>query len=579
MRTALPLLFVSLVATLLPRAVPADPPTALGPDADTVAADEQALQRVKLPADGPALLDYFRKRTLPQADPARLETLVRRLGDDEFSEREKAHAELLTLGASALPGLRRLEADWDAETRRRVLDLRGRIEEKADPAVQAATARLIAHGKPAGAADVLLAYLPFAADDSVADEICKALGAVAVRGGEVEAVVTRALKDKQAIKRAAAGEALLRARGVKAVADVRPLLKDTDPRVRLRVALSLVPLHQEKEASRAAVTALVDVLAELPAEQLWAAEDVLVRLAGEQAPSVSLGGDEAERKQARRVWNEWWQKNKDRIDLANLDKTEPFLGRTLLVMQGNRGVVGRRLVRLNGEVQELDPHKKVLWKFSVENTYPVDARIVGPDRVLLAEYNGRRVTERDFKGNIIWSHQINGNPISAQRLPGGNTFIVSPNRLVEVDRKGAEVFAWDRPPHDIIRGFKTRRGEVIVITNQGNLTRLDGKTRKEIKSFVVGHVGNLFGSIDVLPNGHILVPQFNTNRVAEFDVNGKEVWHAAVNLPCGVMRLPNGHILVSSLNTRRAVELDRSGREVWSYQTENMQQLFQARRR
>src|SRR5437660_7678512 len=148
---------------------------------DTTAEDIKTLRDVGLSADGPALLEYFRKRTYREADPKRLDILIRDLGDEDFPVREKAYAELTQLGTSALVAVKQAaENAKDTETRRRALDLKTRIEAKQEPAIQIATARMITRLKPAGAAEVLLNYLPFAADRSVTDELCKALAAVAV---------------------------------------------------------------------------------------------------------------------------------------------------------------------------------------------------------------------------------------------------------------------------------------------------------------------------------------------------------------------------------------------------------------
>src|SRR5947209_9212926 len=57
MRSSLPVLSALLLTALLATRALSDPPAG---DADTtaVAADEQVLAKVKLPTDGPALLDY-----------------------------------------------------------------------------------------------------------------------------------------------------------------------------------------------------------------------------------------------------------------------------------------------------------------------------------------------------------------------------------------------------------------------------------------------------------------------------------------------------------------------------------------
>ena len=53
------------------------------PDPEVVFA-EQTLKGGAVPTDGPALLRFFRERTLTPAERSRLTDAVRRLGDDEF---------------------------------------------------------------------------------------------------------------------------------------------------------------------------------------------------------------------------------------------------------------------------------------------------------------------------------------------------------------------------------------------------------------------------------------------------------------------------------------------------------------
>lgn len=579
MRSAKPFLaatfFLVLVqGPLLAQDAPAkdDKPAAREEEPDTTPEDQKLLREMGLGTDGPALLEYFKKRTFKEADPKKVETLIKQLGHEEFAVREKAFAELTALGSSALVGLKQAEDNPDTEVKRRAAELRQSIEAKAEPQVQAATARLIAKVKPDGAAEVLLAYLPFAADQAVIDEIAKALAGVAVRDGKAAPAVVQALADKHPLKRGAAAEALARAKAKDQLPSVRGLLKDADPAVRLRASLALVTFHKAADA----VPVLIETLAHLPPEQLWSAEELLVRLAGDQTPSVSLGTNEISRKEAQKAWAGWYEKHKKGLDLARLDAPQTLLGYTLMVQQGLRAINGRRV---QGEVLEIKAGAKegeVRWRFEVP-TYPVDAQVVGQDRVLVAEYQGGRVTERDFKGNVVWEKAVGGNPIGVQRLPNGNTFVVMQNRLVEIDRQGKEVFTLQRQNHDIFRARKLRNGEVVFVTNQGQLTRMEGKTQREIKTFHVGNIPVLFGSIDVLPGGGVLVPQFHNNQVTEYDANGKEVARFPLQFPNSAQRLPNGNTLVASQNARRVVEFDRTGREVWSYTTDGM--VFNARRR
>ena len=72
--------------------------------------------------------------------------------------------------------------------------------------------------------------------------------------------------------------------------------------------------------------------------------------------------------------------------------------------------------------------------------------MLGATRVLVAEYQGGRVTERDTKGDVKWEYACGGNPFAVQRLPNGNTFIAMQGRLIEVDRNKNEVWSYPAPP-------------------------------------------------------------------------------------------------------------------------------------
>jgi outer membrane protein assembly factor BamB len=533
--------------------LPAQTPAA-NKEPDFTADDQKTLRAVGLALDGPALLDYFRKHTFKEADPKKVAELIKELANDEFAVREKAHTELLALGSGALVGLKEAEKSTVTEAGRRAAELRHAIEAKAEPNIQVACARQIARLKPAGAAEVLLAYLPFA-DPSVMDDLGRALAAVGVKDGQADPALVKALDDRLSLKRGVAGQALAPTAGQQAA--VRKLLKDADASVRLRVALALV-YARDKEA----LPALIDVLADLPSEQLWPAEEALVRLAGEKGPGVSLGTTEVTRKACRDAWARWLDQNKAKVDLAKLTSGDPYLGYTLLVHQ--KIVFGRGT---SGEIVELDGARKPRWQFDV-TTYPVDVQMVGSGRVLVTEFHGNRVSERDLKGDVKWQQQVSGNPISAQRLANGNTFVVTQNRLAEYNRKGEEVFSYQGP--FMYRARKAANGDIVFISNTGQLTRLNSRTKQEIKSFNIGNTvnvlgNNVFGSIDLLPNGHVLVPHFQTRQVVEYDRDGKQVG-TPIQLqlfPTSAVRLPNGHTLVGSMNNQQVAEYDRNGRQVW----------------
>jgi outer membrane protein assembly factor BamB len=370
---------------------------------------------------------------------------------------------------------------------------------------------------------------------------------VAVRDGKPDPALVKALEDRSPGRRGAAAAALARAGA--ALPEVRKLLRDPDPSVRLEAALALAP-HKEKEA----VPTLIDLLAALPRTRHAPIEDVLYQLAEDKAPEALAGDDEAARAKYRDAWAAWWKKDGDAAYLGKLAEGGKFLGYTMLVMLDA------------GRVMEVDADGKTRWQIDGLN-FPLDAQRLPGDRVLVAEYRGGRVTERDRKGRVLWEKQIE-QPLVAQRLPDGNVFIATTLLLVEVDRNGKEVGASMRRADGVMKAQRLPRGETALVVSPGRrspveFVRLDA-AGQEVASFPVD-VRTSGGRIDVLPNGHVLAPLKDQNKIVEYDASGKPVWQADFPQPVAAVRLPNGHTVVTSYEDKRAVELDGDGKQVWEF--------------
>jgi hypothetical protein len=528
-------------------------------------ADDDTLRKAGLAADGPALLNYFRLRLVSDAERARILALINRLGDDAFPERQKASAELEGIGLTAVGLLRQAETHPDVEIARRAERCRQRIERVPSGTVSSAAARTLARLKASGAAEVLLAYLPTADDELVAEDVRSALAALAVTDGRPDPALLKALADPMPLRRGAAGEALVRSASPEARAAARPLLADRDPEVRLRLALALVAVARDREG----VPALIELLADLPQSQGWKAEEVLCRLAGDDAPKAPLGSDDAARRACRDAWKAWWGQAGPAVDLARLDQAPRLLGFTLLVEMDARGVGGR--------VRELNPDKSQRWAIDGLQL-PVDAQVLPDSRVLIAEHNGAQVTERDFHGKVIWSKRTVMPPLACRRLADGRTFIATRSQVLEADRDGQkEAVLVNRPMSDIVAAARSRGGQVAFLTNTGTCIRLDEKGREARTFNATNRRISYDSALEFLPNGRLLVTQ--PEGVAEFDPDGKKVWEAKAVRPTSVERLPNGNTLVASMNGRKVQELDRDGHAVWEYEPEDGSRPLRARRR
>jgi hypothetical protein len=515
--------------------------------------DEDVLRAAGVATDGPGLLDFFRKHTLREVDRARVAALVRQLGDDAFAVREKASEELFAAGPAARGLLVEASRDPDPEVRWRAAQCLLQLDKVSGSGVLRAAARVLARRRPEGAATVLLEFAPCARNPDVAAEVVRALAVVGFREGEPDPVLKRALAGRDVARRAAAGEALCRGGGPGQHPAARRMLRDPAPAVREAVALALLEAHD-----REAVPVLIALLIELPREEAWRVEEALCQVAGDQAPDVAPADDDAAtRRRSRRAWEAWWKEHGAGIDLARVEQLRRPLGYTLICQYGLRAGTG--------SVSELDAEGRVRWQISGLRQ-PFDAQVLGPDRVLVCEHVGRAVTERNLKGEVVWKKDVPGPVLAARRLPGGNTFIVTRNRLLEVDGDGKEVRSLERP-NDVLAACRLRNGHVGLVTTAGRYVHLDPGGH-EVRSFSLGGILYPMSNIEVLPRGRVLVPFYSQNRVVEFDADGRRVWEATVARPGSVMRLPNGHTLVTSRLSRNVVEIDRAGQVVWSHTTE-----------
>ena len=412
------------------------------------ASDEQILKSAGLDTDSRALLDFFRKQTVTDATHQHARALIQQLGDDSFQVREKASSALTVLGPVILPLLRQVVRETpDFEVRRRARACIEKIQTNCSPTVVAAAARLLALRKPTGTAETLLLFLPSPYEDSVHEEIQAALIAVARIEDRLDPIFVASLTAAPSARRTAAAVTLCRIGDVEHRLAVRKLLQDKEWSVRLAVAQELAAAG-DKEA----VPVLIELLAQAPAEHAGAVEELLYRLAGVKAPPVPLGGEPDTQRQCRDAWRNWWRAYADSVEMAVLKDRERMLGYTLLVLLSDNRVV------------EWDRDGKPRWQINGLAS-PLDAEVLPGQRVLVAEYDTKRATERNFKGEVMWEKKLPEAPIHAHRLSNGFTFIATRKQLLEVDRSGKrEILRYHSKNGLITARHSTMAGSVVSRT-------------------------------------------------------------------------------------------------------------------
>jgi HEAT repeat protein len=289
------------------------------PDAEKcLAGDLKLLKDAGVKTDGPGLVEFFRKEIMSEAQRRGIEEAISQLGDDSFEVREKATRKLIALGHAAVPALQRALKHRDLEIVRRARWCLDALKGIPPAELRAAAARALIVRKPPEGAQVLLAFLPDAADTAEEDRIVAALTALGVREGKVDRALITALTDKLPLRRAFAAEVLAAGGGANDRAAIRKLLADADRGVRLHVAVALTYARD-----KAAVPVLIDVTADLPPDRTREAQELLRLLAGAKAPRTAPGGHAAARKRYRDDWNAWWKEHGTAVDLARVEAGPP----------------------------------------------------------------------------------------------------------------------------------------------------------------------------------------------------------------------------------------------------------------
>jgi HEAT repeat protein len=491
--------------------------------------------------DGEHLLEEFTSRTLNEEERTRVLELFEKLDDVSPDVRARASEDIIRLGTKAAPMLRRVINQGRSrrtEAARQCLQV---IERDTGKPLPEAAPRLLALRRPPGAVEALLGYLPFAESDTLADQLGQLLVAIGVRDGKADPALVHALGDKVAARRAAAAVALCKGGADNEMPAVRELLRDADAVVRLRTAVALAERGEKKAAP-----VLIALLGELPLEQVWEVEDLLVHLADDKAPAERVSDEAASRAASVKAWQTWWRKEEKTIDLARLTNTTRDQGLTMFVeMQ-------------QGRVLEVNRSGRVRWKLEGLQ-WPWDAAVCPNGNVFVIHMSGNQVTLRDRKGKEIWQKPIN-QAFSCQRLRNGNFFIICRQHLIELDANGKEVSSRIPGIGWIVGGRKFKNGQTAYVTQQGQYVRLDAHG-KQVKTIQFPIQGGVFMNAEVLP-GDRVVAALNTGKVAEYGSDGKQVWAAAVVNPGFPHKMANGNTVVPQNSMPHLYEIDRAGKIV-----------------
>lgn len=425
------------------------------PAADPYDPDEDVLQRAKVRTRTSDLVKFLNERCGDDADLQRIETLVGQLGSKNFTEREQASRRLAALGWAAQDAVRRATHSDDPETARGARVCLEQIQQESNWVLPLAAVRLLVRRQEIEPVPALLRYLPYAADEDMVEEIWFGLDALTLRDRNVPPALRDGLKDTLPARRAAAACIVGRRGNAEKQAEVRKLLADAKPMVRLRAAQGLLGAKDNS-----GIPVLIALLSEPAVEVSWQAEELLHWAAGLQAPPVTVGGaDSHARSNCRSAWEVWWREQGTQLDLDRVYR-EPR--RPGLVLAGDRGENG------DGSVILFGCDGKTRWRMTGLGI-PKDVRFLGQNRLLIGEWAGQGATVRDLNGRIRQQISRPGQHADiCQRLPNGNWFLIDNDTILELDPELKEVRTQvlrDQAGTSFRGLQRLRSGEVIAYEN------------------------------------------------------------------------------------------------------------------
>jgi outer membrane protein assembly factor BamB len=204
---------------------------------------------------------------------------------------------------------------------------------------------------------------------------------------------------------------------------------------------------------------------------------------------------------------------------------------------------------------------KPIWEIRGVSAW--DAQLLPNGRVLIGEYGGSQITERDLEGKVLWTHRVTNTVSSCKRLPNGNTFISTFGEILEVDPKGTTVFSYKYPNAGLVaRAHHLRNGHLVFACSGDKVVEVDAE-RKEVRTIPVMANGDSWISVEPLLGDRYLIAPYGASKVYETDATGKIYFEATAEHPMSAVRLPNGNTLVSSNTGRCVMEYDRARKVVW----------------
>jgi acetyl esterase/lipase len=186
-------------------------------------------------------------------------------------------------------------------------------------------------------------------------------------------------------------------------------------------------------------------------------------------------------------------------------------------------------------VVELDEKHEPVWTFSEGLEHPLSAQRLPNGNTLIGDAKLGRVIEVAPDKRMVWKYEspdiANMRMRNSNRTDAGTTLIAveAVSKIIEVDSAGQIVWSWQAANGENRRAYQARRlpngntmvslsdpGEIVEVDRSGKIVRSIGGTKADVQ----------FGwasGFRPLPEGGFLISDYTGRRIVEVDSSGKVI--------------------------------------------------------
>lgn len=184
------------------------------------------------------------------------------------------------------------------------------------------------------------------------------------------------------------------------------------------------------------------------------------------------------------------------------------------------------------------------------------------------------------KGKVTWSytHPGKGEISDATLLSNGDVLFAHQFGVTKISHNKEILWNYDAPAGTEIHTAQAIGKDRVWFLQNGKPAKVSvvnivtGKTEKEFELPVANPDGvhGQFRHARLTDAGTLMIAHMDMNKIAEYDVNGKEVWSMPYLGPWSAVPLKNGNILCCNGGRNMTVEMSRKGDTVWKCTPANL---------